>query len=178
MNKLNKQDLNAGFTLVELLVTVGILGILSSLAIGNFNNYRRRANDSLAIQQLVNFQTSYQAGFIDNPTFNPFEVGGSITFDVNGNSNTFGFLPPADSMLPGFIHQEGVALFFGLASSSDSSILHAAHCLGTSSNLGYGDLSTIFSVASGRSTPSGIIQPSTTGASSAVQLNADGSDCP
>lgn len=60
---------DAGFTLVELLVVVAILGILAAIAIPQFNVYRQKGFDARAVTDLRNAATSEEAYFSSNSTY-------------------------------------------------------------------------------------------------------------
>lgn len=62
LSSLKKQD---GFTLVELMVVVAIIGLLSAVAIPNFKKYQAKAKVSEAKLQLSAAYTAQQAFFSD-----------------------------------------------------------------------------------------------------------------
>ncbi len=67
LQKLTKKN-EKGFTLIELMIVIAIIGILAAIAIPNFISYRRRSYNSAANSDVKNAYTSAQAYFIDNPT--------------------------------------------------------------------------------------------------------------
>ncbi len=69
-NKL-KVSSKKGFTLVELMIVVAIIGILAAIAIPQFAKYRQRAYDSAAQADLKNAKTDIEAYYSENFVYPP-----------------------------------------------------------------------------------------------------------
>lgn len=67
-NKL-KVSAKKGFTLVELMIVVAIIGILAAIAIPQFAAYRTRAYNTAASADAKNIKTSLEAYFADNQQY-------------------------------------------------------------------------------------------------------------
>ena len=58
-----------GFTLIELMIVIAIIGILAAIAIPQFSAYRVKAYNSAALSDLRNCRTSMEAYFADNQAY-------------------------------------------------------------------------------------------------------------
>jgi type IV pilus assembly protein PilE len=58
-----------GFTLIELMIAVAVVGILAMVALPSYNDYIRRANISEATAALGTMRTKLELYFQDNRTF-------------------------------------------------------------------------------------------------------------
>jgi len=60
-----------GFTLIELMIVIAIIGILAAIAIPQFSAYRVRAFNAAALSDLRNFKTTMEADYADNQAYQP-----------------------------------------------------------------------------------------------------------
>ncbi|MDQ6994341.1 MAG: prepilin-type N-terminal cleavage/methylation domain-containing protein [Mariprofundaceae bacterium] len=58
-----------GFTLIELMIVVAIIGILAAIAMPQFSAYRTKAFNSSAISDLRNIATGEEAYYVDHGTY-------------------------------------------------------------------------------------------------------------
>ena len=58
---MSKRITGSGFTLVELMVVIAIIGILAAIAIPQFASFRQKSYNSTAISDLRNVKTNLEA---------------------------------------------------------------------------------------------------------------------
>ena len=75
-----------GFTLIELMIVIAIIGILAAIAIPQFSAYRKRGYNSAAQSDLKNAITAQEAYFVDNQTY----VSGKAYSGVAAKDNPLG----------------------------------------------------------------------------------------
>lgn len=98
LNLHRNETSESGFTLIEILVVILIIGILSAIAIPVFLNQRKAANDAAIRSDLRNIAIAAETFFKDNPedpdidfvndipTFTPSK---GVQIALRGNANTW-----------------------------------------------------------------------------------------
>lgn len=66
---------NKGFTLIELIVVISIIGVLATLIINNLNDTRSRARDSKKKQELAGLKTALRLYYNDFQAYPANSVG-------------------------------------------------------------------------------------------------------
>lgn len=83
-----------GFTFIELLIVIAILGILAGLAVGQLMAYRTKSYNTVAESDLRNAATAQEAYYTLNQTYSSdvgnltgFSPSQGVYLDVNGTSS-------------------------------------------------------------------------------------------
>jgi type IV pilus assembly protein PilA len=90
-----------GFTLVELMIVVAIIGILAAIAIPQFAAYRIRGFNSSALSDVKNIQTAESAYFADNQLYAITGAATALGTPAAGVAQT----GPGTVALPTFLSQ-------------------------------------------------------------------------
>ena len=97
LTKLAARD-SKGFTLIELMIVIAIIGILAAIAIPQFSAYRKRGFHAAAESDLRNVMTSQEAYYADFQRYNGtlanlnnygYQASGNVTVTINTGTSTF-----------------------------------------------------------------------------------------
>jgi type IV pilus assembly protein PilA len=81
-----------GFTLIELMIVIAIIGILAAIAIPQFSAYRTRSYNAAAQSDVKNAATAEEAYYVDKSAYaNPANLTGS----------TYGYMQSGDVVIGG-----------------------------------------------------------------------------
>ena len=86
LTRLTKRD-EKGFTLIELMIVIAIIGILAAIAIPQFSAYRKRSYNAAAQADLRNAATAQEAYYVDFQTYANDESLLTGSYGLNTSTN-------------------------------------------------------------------------------------------
>ena len=89
LSRLSRKD-ERGFTLIELMIVIAIIGILAAIAIPQFSAYRKRSYNSAAQSDVRNIATAQEAYYVDNSTYANASLTGATYGYMQSGNVTFG----------------------------------------------------------------------------------------
>ncbi|MFC1580543.1 type IV pilin protein [Thermodesulfobacteriota bacterium] len=90
-----------GFTLIELMIVIAIIGILAAIAIPQFTAYRNRSFNAAAQSDIRNAATAQEAYYVENRCYSPllasllgtnyglYNISENVNVDVAGGSQSY-----------------------------------------------------------------------------------------
>ncbi len=135
------------FSLVELLVTTAILGVLATVSIANYSSYRESANDAATRSAVINSRIALTAFEADNVRISSYSVIATfsdITGSCSGNSNINGQIVAVNdtnigTFMPGYKHTAGVRIraqtMYNMPTVVNFSLITGYNCKGSRSTL-------------------------------------------
>ena len=66
LTKIRKKLNSKGFTLIELMIVIAIIGILAAIAIPQFASYRQKAYNAAALSDLKTVKTTLEAYYAEH----------------------------------------------------------------------------------------------------------------
>lgn len=87
-----------GFSFIELMIAVAIMGILASIAVPAYTDYAKSGNSTEATANLANCRVQAEQYYQDNMTYENFTVGTAATDDCRiSDAKYFTYTTTADA---------------------------------------------------------------------------------
>ncbi|CAK1744586.1 MULTISPECIES: pilin [Vibrio] len=117
MNNKNKRTNQKGFTLIELMIVVAVIGVLSAIAIPQYQKYVAKAEVAAALATMTGVKTNVEAYAVEYGAFPSAAQSAALGVPANIPQGTIAFAPAQSS---------AGSIDFTFSSSDVSSLLIAS----------------------------------------------------
>jgi prepilin-type N-terminal cleavage/methylation domain-containing protein len=96
----NKKRSSRGFTLIEMLVVISIIGLLSAIILAALNSARLKGQEAVIIGELVQFRDLYELAYSTNGNYGSLQPQSVSLFCPYYNGSNAGYVCTASAATP------------------------------------------------------------------------------
>jgi prepilin-type N-terminal cleavage/methylation domain-containing protein len=125
----DRNQKNKGFTIIELMIVIVIMGVLSGLISLIYKEYKKKSYSSISVAQASDMKKAVEAVMTDSVNSDLFDVEREISYTLEGVATCTEGCAGVDlaNIFPGYKHQPGTDIRISIHIGGGYEIV-AGHC--------------------------------------------------